>query len=81
MTRSGGVHFAHEAVQARQPDAVWAFEGALAAEHLVENQAWRLETAANRNLAAGQLLGLPKLFVARRRGYHSTRFLISFNIS
>jgi hypothetical protein len=57
------------------------FEGALAAEHLVENQAQRLEIAANRNLAAGQLLGLPKSFVAHRRGYHSTRFLISFNMS
>jgi hypothetical protein len=39
------------------------FEGALAAEHLVENQAQRMETAANRNLAASQLLGLPKSFV------------------
>jgi hypothetical protein len=30
------------------------FEGALAAEHLVENRAQRMETAANRNLADGQ---------------------------
>jgi hypothetical protein len=29
------------------------FEGALAAEHLVENQAQRMETAGNRNLPAG----------------------------
>jgi len=41
----GGVHVAHEAVQARRRDAVARiFEGALAPERLVENQAQRIET-------------------------------------
>ena len=77
----GGAHVAYEAVQGRRRGPGRGPSKARLAEHLVENQAQRMETAANRNLTAGQLLGLRKSFVAYRRGYHSTRFLISFNMS